>query len=248
MAAQGLSIIEIRSEGRQAGASCGQQATTAASPPTPRCASPARPRARAPARPRRPDRHAGDRHAQQLRRRQDALGHDPDRGGEHPVYFAGDCRAGHPRPPRDGATASPASLRYAWGRYFDRFNIDKEPNEPNRFGWIVEIDPYDPKSTPVKRTALGRAKHECATSARQPRRPRRRSTPATTRAWSTSTSSSRRTATTPRARERQPRPARPRHALRRALRGRRQDALAAAGARPGPAHRGQRLREPGRRA
>ena len=32
---------------------------------------------------------------------------------------------------------------YSWGKYHDRFNVDKEANEPNRFGWIVEIDPFD---------------------------------------------------------------------------------------------------------
>lgn len=51
---------------------------------------------------------------------------------------------------------------YSWGRYDPRFNIDKEQNEPNRFGWIVEIDPSDPSSTPVKHTALGRFSHEGA--------------------------------------------------------------------------------------
>jgi secreted PhoX family phosphatase len=81
------------------------------------------------------------------------------------TYFAGDAAKagaeaanhkrygilGHDRP------------RYAWARHHDRFDIDKEPNEPNRFGWVCEIDPYRPDAPPVKRTALGRAKREGAT-------------------------------------------------------------------------------------
>jgi secreted PhoX family phosphatase len=46
-----------------------------------------------------------------------------------------------------------------------QFRIAENPHGPSLYGWVVEIDPYNPTSTPMKRTALGRKKNECATSA-----------------------------------------------------------------------------------
>jgi uncharacterized protein len=52
-----------------------------------------------------------------------------------------------------------------WETYVERFDLAKEPNEYARFGYVVEIDPYDPTFRPIKRTALGRFKHEAANPA-----------------------------------------------------------------------------------
>ena len=76
-------------------------------------------------------------------------------------YFWGELGDDHPEQANHKRYGVPSAW-YAWGKFHDRFDINKEPNEANRFGYIVEIDPMDPSSKPIKRTALGRFKHEGA--------------------------------------------------------------------------------------
>ncbi len=53
---------------------------------------------------------------------------------------------------------------YGWENIDQRFDARAAgyETEPNRFGWIVELDPFEPDEPPVKHTAMGRFKHEGA--------------------------------------------------------------------------------------
>lgn len=78
-------------------------------------------------------------------------------------YFSGDSsNVADFRNHQRCGIAGPSRYHPAWAKHYKRFDIEQEPNEPNRFGWVVEFDPHDPESVPVKRTALGRLKHEGA--------------------------------------------------------------------------------------
>lgn len=79
-------------------------------------------------------------------------------------YFRGDI-GDHAEAANHKRYGIKGSGDYPFNRVDDRFDLSKSPNEPNRFGWVVEIDPYNPDSKPVKRTALGRMRHEGAATA-----------------------------------------------------------------------------------
>jgi secreted PhoX family phosphatase len=75
-------------------------------------------------------------------------------------YFVNESDAAPALQKRYGITKT--GFRYRWHEHDARFDAGRHPHEPNRFGWVVEIDPFEPGSQPVKHTALGRFKHEGA--------------------------------------------------------------------------------------
>jgi secreted PhoX family phosphatase len=75
-------------------------------------------------------------------------------------YFANAAGRNDPRLSRYGVTGAASTRK--WERFDKRWDLAQEPNEVNRFGWVIELDPHDPDSTPVKHTHLGRFKHETA--------------------------------------------------------------------------------------
>ncbi len=79
-------------------------------------------------------------------------------------YFGGPRDAGFKPDAAQQRYGTAAGAQWVeWWRFDERFDLTRHPNEANRFGWVVEIDPMDPASTPVKRTALGRKRQESAT-------------------------------------------------------------------------------------
>ncbi|TWD79661.1 hypothetical protein FB561_0725 [Kribbella amoyensis] len=65
---------------------------------------------------------------------------------------------------RYGVPTTVTKSEREWSTVEPRFDLTRTPTEVFRAGWVVEVDPYDPKAAPKKRTMLGRMKHEGATT------------------------------------------------------------------------------------
>ena len=80
-------------------------------------------------------------------------------------YFGSNDAAWSPTEAQQRYGFSQNGFGYGWHLFDKRFDLGDADyrNEENRFGWVVEIDPFDATQAPVKRTALGRCKHEGAT-------------------------------------------------------------------------------------
>jgi secreted PhoX family phosphatase/uncharacterized membrane protein YeaQ/YmgE (transglycosylase-associated protein family) len=148
---------------RAAGAWCGRRDTRGASPPTRRARSAAR-RGSDLMKTARDPRPRSARHVRGVRARMDAVGHVPHVRRELPGPLRHRGRADRPHEARP----DPVEVVARWESRRRALRSAKHPNESQRVGWVVEIDPYEPAAKPVKRTALGRCCHESATPSLAP--------------------------------------------------------------------------------
>lgn len=79
-------------------------------------------------------------------------------------------RSGDVPPLQERYGVDAKSWGFRWHEFDPRFDAALHPNEPNRHGWVVEIDPFDPLRAAIKRTAMGRMAHEGAALAIAPDR------------------------------------------------------------------------------
>ena len=251
MAAHGGTVVEIRKATAANGRWCATANTTAASPPTtPRWSitGPAAGHDRMQDQGR-PDRHEACSACSTTAPAASRPGAPGSSAEENSTAISpASSTEDHPEAANYKRYGVPGNAPMTGAKYHDRFDLAKEPNEPNRFGWIVEIDPFDPD--------LDAEEAHRARAASSMRAPRRSSTRTAgyvvyigdderfdyvykfvTKARS---NASNRAANMDLLDER--------HAVGRQIRRRRHGRLAAARLRPGPADRRERLWQPGRRA
>jgi secreted PhoX family phosphatase len=170
LAGHGVTVIQVRWPPVAAGARSTRR-STGASPARRPCSSPVRSRSRTRCCRRSDPSPAGRSTTARTATRRGA----PTSACEENFngYFGTDDTAFTPTPleARYGIRKEPSTnpdagkvlgFGYRWHPVDPRFDLAKNRGEFNRFGWVVEIDPMKPGAAPVKRTALGRFKHESA--------------------------------------------------------------------------------------